>query len=91
MAGGKLSDADRLQPLTAILGMPRPPAKMARLRGGSGLVDHMVEEISDSIARQRSRQPSATRARPRSRVRFQKPMASLRRTSQELIDTHRAP
>src|SRR5882672_8526190 len=30
VAGGKPSDADRLQPLTAILGMPRPPVRMAR-------------------------------------------------------------
>jgi hypothetical protein len=48
MAGGKPSDADRLQPLTAILWMPRPPARVARLSGGSGFVDRMVEEISDS-------------------------------------------
>src|SRR5881392_111854 len=30
VAGGEPSDADRLQPLTAILGMPRPPVRMAR-------------------------------------------------------------
>jgi hypothetical protein len=48
MAGGKPSDADRLQPLTTILGMPRPPVRMARPSGGSGFVDGMVEEISES-------------------------------------------
>ena len=30
VAGAEPSDADRLQPLTAILGMPRPPVRMAR-------------------------------------------------------------
>src|SRR5438132_3996524 len=30
VAGGEPSDADRLQPLTAILWMPRPPVRMAR-------------------------------------------------------------
>src|SRR6266550_629935 len=30
VAGGEPSDADRLQPLTAILGMPRPSVRMAR-------------------------------------------------------------
>src|SRR5262249_28770802 len=29
VAGGEPADADRLQPLTAILGMPRPPVRMA--------------------------------------------------------------
>jgi hypothetical protein len=43
MVGGKLSDADRLQPLTAILWMPRPLFRMARQSGGSGFVDRMVE------------------------------------------------
>src|SRR5207302_9409563 len=30
VAGGEPSDADRPQPLAAILGMPRPPVRMAR-------------------------------------------------------------
>jgi len=37
MAAAKPSDADRLQPLTAILGMPGRPARMAWLSGGSGV------------------------------------------------------
>jgi hypothetical protein len=48
MAGGKPSDADRFQPLTEIVGMPRPPVRMARPSGGSAFVDRVVEEISDS-------------------------------------------
>jgi len=48
MAGAEPSDADRLQPLTAILGMPRPPVRMAWPSAGSGVRRSHVEEISDS-------------------------------------------
>src|SRR5262249_35991546 len=37
MAGGKLSDANRVHPLTAILGMPRTTVRMARQNAGSGV------------------------------------------------------
>ena len=37
VAGGEPSDADRLQPLTAILGMPRPPVRIAPPGATGGL------------------------------------------------------
>src|SRR5438128_8262942 len=37
VTGGEPSDADRLQPLTTILGMPRPPVRMASPSAGSSV------------------------------------------------------
>ena len=52
MAGGRLSDADRLHPVRTILGMLRTTVRMAGKVPLPGFVDRMGEEISDSSAHQ---------------------------------------
>jgi hypothetical protein len=56
VAGGEPSDADRLQPLTAILGMPRPPVRMARLIKQSESWDFKKGKRILSAARTRTMQ-----------------------------------
>jgi hypothetical protein len=46
MAAGKPFEVDRFQPLTAIVGMARPQARMAWRSAGCGVL-RLVKEISE--------------------------------------------
>src|SRR6266851_27620 len=60
VAGGEPSDADRLQPLTAILGMPRPPVRMAWPRASSR-AELVLRAQARSIPLQKARKRALSR------------------------------